>query len=140
MAEYRCTWWEKTDKPIVWDGSVGRHVYRNIETGEAATKLPIGALYVYADPGRGYDRLSVACVVPYGKPGSSKQSTHWHIEGFASNCTRPDDDKHLCWVRHGTIGEIVHVDKNGNTCAAGAGSISVPGFHGFLHNGILRDC
>jgi hypothetical protein len=29
----------------------------------------------------------------------------------------------------------LHVDKNGNTCAAGAGSIITGKWHGFLHNG-----
>jgi hypothetical protein len=51
-----------------------------------------------------------------------------------------DDNVHRCWVRHGTVGEPLHVDKIGHTCAAGAGSISVEGFHGFLHHGVLRDC
>jgi hypothetical protein len=29
----------------------------------------------------------------------------------------------------------VTVGKSGNTCAAGAGSIAVDGYHGFLRNG-----
>ena len=29
------------------------------------------------------------------------------------------------------------VDKNGETCAAGAGSIASAGYHGFLVNGVL---
>lgn len=55
-----------------------------------------------------------------------------------------DVTKHKCWVRHGTPPqEVVHVDKNGVTCGAGAGSIAIqpsgqnPGWHGFLHNGEL---
>lgn len=58
----------------------------------------------------------------------------WDIDGRASNCTRPDDDVHRCWVRHGEAPGIT-VDKRGNTCAAGAGSIAMPGYHGFLRNG-----
>lgn len=49
-----------------------------------------------------------------------------------------DSRPHKCWVRHGTPpNEIVHVDKNGVTCGAGAGSIAIDGWHGFLHNGEL---
>lgn len=45
---------------------------------------------------------------------------------------------HKCWVRHGNprAGDI-HVDKNGATCAAGAGSILTPDWHGFLHHSVL---
>lgn len=63
------------------------------------------------------------------------------IDGRASNCTMPDDNVHKCWVRHGRPEDgTLHVDKNGNTCAAGAGSIATPNFHGFLHNGDLSAC
>lgn len=62
----------------------------------------------------------------------------WCIDSRASNCTMPDDDEHRCWVRHGTPPEI-HVDKNGKTCAAGAGSIVSGNYHGFLHNGYFTD-
>jgi hypothetical protein len=60
----------------------------------------------------------------------------WDIDSRASNCTLPNDRLHRCWVRHGEPPNI-HVDKNGHTCAAGAGSIALPGYHGFLHNGYL---
>jgi|SRR6267154_144776 len=59
---------------------------------------------------------------------------HWDIDSRASNCTMREDKIHRCWVRHGEPPNI-HVDKSGLTCAAGAGSIAVPGYHGFLHNG-----
>lgn len=62
----------------------------------------------------------------------------WLIDGPASNCTMPNDNVHKCWVRHGTPPNIT-VDKNGHTCGAGAGSILVPGYHGFLRNGELTD-
>lgn len=62
----------------------------------------------------------------------------WCIDQRASNCTLPDDDVHKCWVRHGSPEEgTLHVDKNGHTCGAGAGSIALPNWHGFLHNGHL---
>jgi len=64
----------------------------------------------------------------------------WCIDSVANNCTRPDDRIHHCWVRHGDprTGNI-HVDKTGNTCSAGAGSILCNSYHGFLHNGSLTD-
>jgi hypothetical protein len=60
----------------------------------------------------------------------------WCIDGRASNCTMPNERTHRCWVRHGEVPNI-HVDKNGYTCAAGAGSIASGNYHGFLHNGCL---
>jgi hypothetical protein len=67
----------------------------------------------------------------------------WTIDSRASNCTLPNDTVHKCWIRHGTPPNIT-VDKNGFTCAAGAGSIlSGQGdrhYHGFLINGELREC
>lgn len=66
---------------------------------------------------------------------------HWNIDSRASNCTMPEDTTHRCWVRHGDPEQgIIHVDKNGHTCQAGAGSIAVPGYHGFLHNSELTPC
>lgn len=60
----------------------------------------------------------------------------WDIDSRASNCTMPNDREHRCWVRHGEPPNI-HVDKNGRTCAAGAGSILAGNYHGFLHHGEL---
>ena len=75
--------------------------------------------------------MHLHCVLPDGTP--------WDIDSRCSNCTMRDDTLHRCWVRHGDPehGETVHVDKSGLTCAAGGGSIVVPGFHGFLHHGKL---
>jgi hypothetical protein len=70
----------------------------------------------------------------------------WFVDSRAANCGSPDDKwdspgHHYCWVRHGdpTHPETLHVDKNGHTCAAGAGSIQAGNYHGFLHNGQLTD-
>ncbi|MEI7424351.1 MAG: hypothetical protein WCK18_19785 [Prolixibacteraceae bacterium] len=63
----------------------------------------------------------------------------WNIDSRASNCTMPNDRSHRCWCRHGEIPNI-SVDKNGQTCSAGAGSIAVPGWHGFLTNGEFKEC
>lgn len=63
----------------------------------------------------------------------------WIIDSRASNCTKKDDNAHWCWVRHGKPEDgTLHVDKNGNTCSAGAGSIQTPHWHGFLHHGELH--
>ncbi len=60
----------------------------------------------------------------------------WMVDSVAKNCTKPGDLDHKCWVRHGTVPNIT-VDKVGNTCAAGAGSIIAGHYHGFLRNGML---
>ncbi len=67
----------------------------------------------------------------------------WRIDSIAYNCTRRGE-KHQCWVRHGTPPDL-HVDKDGDTCNAGAGSIlSMQGhpeeWRGFLHHGHLVSC
>jgi len=62
----------------------------------------------------------------------------WHVDSRASNCTLPDDDVHKCWCRHGEVPNIT-VNKSGNTCSAGGGSIQIGGYHGFLTNGELTD-
>lgn len=61
----------------------------------------------------------------------------WMVDGEASNCDRKGQP-HQCWVRHGDPRKAnVTVDKAGDTCSAGAGSIAVPGYHGFLRAGVL---
>lgn len=104
------------------------------------TPAPAGAMW-YAnwvpDCWKGPDGHGLAVVCPGG-------AGHvWHIDGQASNCTNPNDVgpfdvAHRCWVRHGTPPNIT-VDKHGRTCRAGAGSIKVPGYHGFLRNGEFTD-
>ncbi len=81
----------------------------------------------------GADGRSLVVILPGKRP--------WCIDSRANNCTKKDDKVHRCWVRHGNPEDgTLHVDKNGNTCSAGAGSIAVPGYHGFLHHGFLTDC
>lgn len=61
----------------------------------------------------------------------------WAVDSQASNCTRKGET-HECWVRHGAPRDCrVTVDKDGDTCAAGAGSIQAGDYHGFLRNGVL---
>jgi hypothetical protein len=59
---------------------------------------------------------------------------HWCIDSRASNCTLPLDRTHRCWCRHGELPNIT-VNKVGETCSAGAGSIQSGTYHGFLING-----
>lgn len=118
----------------------GSPYYRRPDTGETfggQRKLPPGACFdatwLHGHPQYcGPDGRALHVVLPTGHV--------WHVDGRASNCTRPDDDVHKCWVRHGRPEDgTLHVDKQGNTCAAGAGSIMVPGYHGFLRHGYLTD-
>jgi hypothetical protein len=60
----------------------------------------------------------------------------WDIDSRASNCNRPDDTEHRCWVRGGEPPNVT-AGKDGNTCSAGAGSIASGDYHGFLRDGVL---
>lgn len=64
----------------------------------------------------------------------------WNVDGRASNCTMPDDRMHRCWCRHGDVeAGTVHVDKSGNTCQAGGGSIDTGTYHGHVREGGVFD-
>lgn len=80
----------------------------------------------FYEPGPDGKVLAVIC--PNGR--------QWIIDSEASNCTRKGDRTHHCWIRHG-VPPLITVDKNGNTCQAGAGSIQAGDYHGFLRNGVL---
>ena len=94
--------------------------------------LPPGAMY-YAEWMEGSPR----CSGPDGKalfvvtPGGV-----WSPDSRAKNCTKPNDNDHKCWIRHGSPPHVT-VDKNGVTCGAGGGSIGQKNYHGFLRNGFL---
>ena len=114
-------------------------LYRLPDGSEVPSRdLPPGALW-HADyladiPEMvGPDGLALVVKLPNGNT--------WNIDSRANNCTLKDDTVHKCWCRHGDprTGNI-HVDKVGNTCAAGAGSIVSGNYHGFLHNGHLVLC
>ncbi len=81
-------------------------------------KVQVGAVWDahwYKESRKGSDGKSLVVLTPEGP---------WYIDGRSSNCTRKDDNEHRCWVRHGSpeAGNL-QVDKLGNTCESGAGSI-----------------
>lgn len=135
-----------------------RDLYRRVDNGQLITlrDAPVGAMYYvdqfndyYANM-RGPDGRTLVVKTPGGE---------WCIDARASNCDSPckhcgvpykdhpqagcgayldKNPEHRCWVRHGQAPHV-HVDKNGNTCGAGAGSFvdASQRWHGFLHNGVL---
>lgn len=138
------------DAVVPADGEIHRQVFRRTLyapalAGGTPRELQVGDLY-FATWGEcdkhggkcvlhrwtNCDGRHLHCILPDGDLHHG-----WNIDGRASNCTLPDDTTHRCWRRHGDPekGERVHVDKNGETCNAGAGSIQSRDFHGFLHNG-----
>lgn len=126
------------DKWQVWQ----EQVYRRTDTGglrvlhqdapapEAPSAEPGACWDAWWMPfSRGEDGIYLMVRCPDGHD--------WAVDSQASNCTRPGEP-HQCWVRHGDPRACrVTVDKNGDTCAAGAGSIQTPGWHGFLREGVL---
>jgi hypothetical protein len=111
-------------------------IYRRTDTGELVTlheKRPgmMWDAWWMPERYRGPDGRCLMVILPNGH--------EWMIDGRASNCTKPDDWQHRCWVRHGDPPHLT-VDKNGVTCQAGAGSILAGDYHGFLRNGRLVPC
>lgn len=96
------------------------------------SKRPDGHRYRINRPNKQDGRV-LAVKLPNGR--------EWVIDSRCNNCGLPDDDKHWCWCRHGRPEDgTLHVDKNGRTCSAGAGSIQAGDYHGFLHGGKLTSC
>lgn len=130
-------------------GESRNSIWKRSDTGEIfqnRSVFPVGAVYratwyeEEACRNAGWcapDGTAYVVVIPDKIDESGHH--HWHIDGRASNCTKPEDRVHKCWCRHGNAPNF-QVDKNGNTCNAGAGSIIAPGgWHGFLHDGYLHD-
>ncbi len=112
---------------------VSRSIWKRVDTGEEFSgKFPVGAMWFYDEDGypKGEDGRTLFVETPAGS---------WLVDGRASNCNMLKDNVHRCWCRHGHAPNIT-VDKNGNTCAAGAGSIAMGSYHGFLINGELTNC
>lgn len=119
-------------------------VYRREDTGEEIVTLRDHPGAVFEDPEGAYDRRSRTRL--FGTDGKCinvvlPNGIIWAIDSRASNCTRVDDNLHKCWSRKGDgRGGIIHVDKSGDTCQAGGGSIIAGDYHGFLHDGYLVSC
>jgi len=130
LVSCECGYKFKDDDPAVYSII---DVYSRSDTGELVElrNADVGAMW-FSDtyPWKGPDRKSLVVRTPGGD---------WPIDMQASNCDKKDDKTHKCWVRHGKPPEVT-VDKNGNTCGAGAGSILIKGYHGFLRNGYLERC
>lgn len=114
-------------------------LYVRPETGERMplADFPPGAMWDAEWMGeyyKGPDGRAITVRLPNGRD--------WLIDSRASNCGLPDDHVHQCWVRHGEPPDIT-VNKDGNTCEAGAGSIwsrqgEPDDWHGFLTGGVLH--
>lgn len=122
-----------------------RHSWNAIEWDTEDGELHVGDMH-WADclkekDGKCYywDNCSGKHLVVRVPDGDNPHGHPWNIDGRANNCTMKDERSHRCWVRHGEPPNV-HVDKNGHTCAAGAGSILTDKWHGFLHNGELIQC
>lgn len=114
-------------------------IYQRSDTGEETTlhDAPVGAIWENTwyeerafEQWCGPDGKSFTCRTPAGD---------WCIDSRASNCDKKDDNVHKCWCRHGEAPNLT-VNKVGNTCNAGAGSIAIGNYHGFLRNGELTNC
>lgn len=112
-----------------------RDVYRRSDTGEETTlrDAAVGAMWFapWNTHAIGPDGRCLVVRCPDGHD--------WIVDGEANNCTRKGDRSHHCWIRHGEPPDVT-VDKDGDTCLAGAGSILTPKWHGFLRNGVLIPC
>lgn len=113
-------------------------LYRRADTGEETTlrAAPVGAMW-YAPWMDGVWRHQLAHTLMVRLPGG----VDWMPDMAAQNCGRRDDprqEQHHCWVVKGVPPDIT-VGKDGPTCSAGAGSIAVPGYHGFLRGGWLTE-
>jgi len=116
---------------VIADGDGG---FKRADTGEHLNQpLPAGAMYdAFWYHRKGPDGRHLIVITPGGA---------WHVDGRANNCTRPEDDQHHCWVRHGEPPDIT-VDKNGDTCGCGSSigqDNNYAAYHGFLRNGELVD-
>lgn len=117
-------------------------VYERTDTGERMIlrDAPPGAMYnAWWNPEcwKGKDGLALVVRCPDGHD--------WNIDAVCSNCTLPNDKSHRCWLRHGkvpniTVDKVGPADNGDTTCAAGAGSIQTPKWHGFLRGGELVVC
>jgi hypothetical protein len=130
-------------------------LYQRGDAGELTTiqDAPDGAMWDawwMPEEFRGPDGRSLAVKCPGGHvwmidsrasncplPGQVRAAAAEHGEGSSEHqAAQAQDEAHRCWVRHGEPPAIT-VDKDGTTCAAGAGSIQAGNYHGFLRSGVF---
>lgn len=136
MSRIRCYLLEPTNEE--WhseDGHITAPLYRDSRTGALVTLRD-------AEPGA-ITRAQWCSWVPSQDEDAPivvklPNGDLWYVDDEAANCTRKGDLSHHCWIRHGALPDVT-VDKQGETCAAGAGSILSGSYHGFLRNGWLED-
>lgn len=123
--------WTENSAPTgaMWDCDYYHDIKDRVgEDGRSMTvKLPDGTPWCIDSRASNCDMPCLHCGVPYKDHKNFEPGDNHYYE---------DLRKHKCWVRHGEPPNL-HVDKNGNTCGAGAGSIATKGYHGFLQNGQL---
>lgn len=151
MSRIKCFFVEDTGKRDVWDalneagekiGENSRPIFRRTDTGEEIyhlSELPPGAMW-FADWFENLWNPQLQYSLMVKTPGGD-----WHVDQQCSNCTMPSDrmqKEHHCWIIEGNLPDIesISVTKNGKTCGAGAGSILIGNYHGFLRNGYLEEC
>lgn len=96
-------------------------LYRRVETGEILTdeEAPAGAIWDASWwPSKGEDGHAWVIKLPDG--------SEWMTEGKATNCNCPDDPKHRCWTRNGTVPNLTV-----------APSLQTTRWHGWLRDGKL---
>jgi len=121
-------------------------IYRRTDTGQehvlhpSADASAVGA--PTAPPGASWDAHWLTYLAGRNSDGivlmvRCPNGHDWNVDSESNNCTRKGEP-HNCWVRHGDPRQAnVTADKNGDTCAAGAGSILAGDYHGFLQAGVL---
>jgi hypothetical protein len=150
MSAIRCfliepIWGAERPKEQIEGKWAGWPPYRNIdgwirrdtgETRKSNSQWPVGAMWYsfWLWKGAAWDNETEPHLLVRVPNGGGTRD--WDIDSRCANCALPNDRQHRCWVRHGAP-PLITVDKAGITCAAGAGSIAMPNWHGFLTNGIL---
>lgn len=99
-------------------------LYR-LPDGREVAELPPGSIYAAGGDYRpGPDGQAIVAVCPDG--------THWRIDGRCTNCAKPDDNEHFCWLRTGDPKGPTFTVSRG---CVGGGSIQTDKYHGMLQNG-----
>ncbi len=136
ISQAECSIKDYDATPLPKDGcKIWHPLLKRSDTGQLLTweQAPVGATMLVES---GYNMTKAGDCLAVKCPGNHT----WYVDSRANNCTMPKDKAHNCWIRHGDPRQCnVHVDKDGVTCKAGAGSIRAPGWHGYLTHGKLQE-